>query len=298
MDWDKLRIFHAVAGAGSFTHAGEALNLSQSAVSRQISSLEDGLGVKLFHRHARGLLLTEQGEILYETAREVFSKVTTTETLLAEGKDRPRGPLKVAATNAFSMTWIVPNLAEFLDAYPEIDFTLLVTDAELDLSRREADVAVTIGRPSHPELIARRIMTIRHRIYASPEYLARHGTPISIKDLQAHRLIIYGEDAHPPTPSVNWLRDIGDSGEAQAHNIVRVNNLRGQLLAVERGVGIASLPDYVVHRRNNLTRILPEMEGARLEAFLTYPDELRNSMRIVVFRDFLLQKIAEAGAAD
>ena len=157
---------------------------------------------------------------------------------------------------------------------------------------------MTIGRPSHPELIARRIMTIRHIIYASPEYLAAHGTPKTVKDLASHRLIIYGEDSHPPTPSVNWLRDFAPASGARGHNIVRVNNLRGQLLAVERGVGIASLPDYVVHRRNNLTRILPDMEGARLEAFLTYPEELRSSKRIIVFRDFLLQKIAEASAAD
>ncbi|MHA1114297.1 MAG: LysR family transcriptional regulator [Alphaproteobacteria bacterium] len=297
MDWDRLRIFHAVAEAGSFTHAGETLNLSQSAVSRQISGLEDGLGLKLFHRHARGLLLTEQGEILFETAREVFAKVTLTESLLIEGKERPRGPLKVAATTAFSLTWIIPNLAEFLESYPEIDFTLIVSDMELDLSRREADVAVTIGRPSHPELLARRIMTIRHRIYASPEYLEAHGTPLTAEDLDSHRLIIYGEDAHPPTQSANWLRDVGARSGGRVHNIVRLNNLRGQLLAVERGVGIASMPDYIVHRRSNLVNILPQLEGARLEAYLTYPQELRNSMRIIVFRDFLLRKIAEAGGA-
>ena len=98
MDWDKLRIFHAVAEAGSFTHAGESLNLSQSAVSRQISALEDSLRVALFHRHARGLILTEQGELLYRTAHEVFGKLAMTEALLTESKDRPSGRLKITTT--------------------------------------------------------------------------------------------------------------------------------------------------------------------------------------------------------
>src|SRR6202171_2432708 len=95
MDWDKLRVFHAVAEAGSFTHAGEALNLSQSAVSRQISALEESLSVPLFHRHARGLILTEQGELLFRTAREVFAKLAMSESLISESKDRPEGPLKI-----------------------------------------------------------------------------------------------------------------------------------------------------------------------------------------------------------
>ena len=94
MDWDKLRIFHAVAEAGSFTHAGESLNLSQSAVSRQISALEESLNVSLFHRHARGLILTEQGELLYRTAHEVFAKLAMAEAQLSESKDRPKGQLR------------------------------------------------------------------------------------------------------------------------------------------------------------------------------------------------------------
>src|SRR6202789_1529223 len=91
MDWDKLRVFHAVAEAGSFTHAGEALNLSQSAVSRQISALEESLHVPLFHRHARGLILTEQGELLFNTARDIFAKLGLTEAQITESRERPQG---------------------------------------------------------------------------------------------------------------------------------------------------------------------------------------------------------------
>src|ERR671915_1276427 len=134
MDWDKLRIFHAVAEAGSFTHAGETLNLSQSAVSRQISALEESLNVPLFHRHARGLILTEQGELLFRTARDIFGKLAMTEAMLTESKDRPKGPLKVTTSVAFGTTWLAPRLKEFIDLYPEIQLSLVVDDSELDLS--------------------------------------------------------------------------------------------------------------------------------------------------------------------
>jgi len=137
MDWDKLRIFYAVAEAGSFTHAGDALNLSQSAISRQISALEDSLKVTLFHRHARGLILTEQGEVLHSTARDVFAKLAMTEAMLTESKLRPRGPLKVTTTFAFGVKWLTPRMGEFLELYPDIQLTLLIDDRELDLAMRE-----------------------------------------------------------------------------------------------------------------------------------------------------------------
>ena len=113
MDWDKLRVFHAVAEAGSFTHAGDTLNLSQSAVSRQISALEEALQVPLFHRHARGLILTEQGEALNRTVREVFAKLAVTEALLTESKEKPAGRLKVTTTVGFGASWLAPRLQDF-----------------------------------------------------------------------------------------------------------------------------------------------------------------------------------------
>src|SRR5436305_711307 len=105
MDWDKLRVFHAVAEAGSFTHAGEALNLSQSAVSRQISALEESLSVPLFHRHARGLIQREKGELQFRTAREVFAKMAMSESLISESKDRSKGRIKITTSVAFGSGW-------------------------------------------------------------------------------------------------------------------------------------------------------------------------------------------------
>src|SRR5688572_22110582 len=130
MDWDRLRIFHAVAEAGSFTHAGEALNLSQSAVSRQISALEESLKTALFHRHARGLILTESGEMLYGTVRDVFGKLAAVETQITETRERPSGLLRITSSVAFGSVWLVPRIREFCELYPEINVNLLVEDSE------------------------------------------------------------------------------------------------------------------------------------------------------------------------
>src|SRR5437763_12565249 len=259
MDWDKLRVFHAVAEAGSFTHAGEALNLSQSAVSRQISALEESLSVPLFHRHARGLILTEQGELLFRTAREVFAKLAMSESLISESKDRPKGPLKITTTVAFGSIWLTPRMHEFLDLYPEIQVSLVVDESELDLSMREADVAIRMTPPRQPDLIQRHLVSVQEHAYGSPEYLKKHGAPQGPEDLDDHRLIVYGEDARPPAPGVNWVLDVGAKPGRERRPILSVNNSYGMLRAVMSGLGLASLPDCVTSDYNNLVRVLPEL---------------------------------------
>jgi DNA-binding transcriptional LysR family regulator len=291
MDWDKLRVFLAVAEAGSFTHAGEGLSLSQSAVSRQISALEDSLTVPLFHRHARGLILTEQGELLFRTAKEIFAKLAMTEAMLNESKDRPKGPLRVTTTVAFGSTWLTPRMTEFFDLYPEIRLTLLVDDDELDLSMREADVAIRMSLPRQGDLIQRHLTTFHFHLYAAPAYLRRHGVPRRIEDLQEHRLVSYGSTMHPPFPDVNWILRAG--GNDFAHRaVLEVNNFFAIFKAVQNGVGIAALPDYMAREDSSLVRLLPEIEAPAVPAYFVYPEELRNSKRIAVLRDFLLRKVA------
>jgi DNA-binding transcriptional LysR family regulator len=293
MDWDKLRVFHAVAEAGSFTHAGESLNLSQSAVSRQISALEESLSVPLFHRHARGLILTEQGELLFRTAREVFAKLAMAEGLISESKDRPKGPLKITTTVAFGSIWLTPRIREFLDLYPEIQVSLVVDDSELDLSMREADVAIRMSPPRQPDLIQRHLVSVQVHIYASAEYLQKHGMPQRPEDLEEHRVIVYGEDARPPVPGVNWLLEVGTKSGQDRRPILTVNNTYGMLRAIMSGLGVAALPDFVANEHSGLVRVLPEVSGPPNEAYFVYPEELRTSKRISVFRDFLLRKVAE-----
>ena len=208
MDWDKLRVFHAVAEAGSFTHAGDTLNLSQSAVSRQISALEEALQVPLFHRHARGLILTEQGESLNRTVREVFAKLAMTEALLTESKEKPAGRIKVTTTVGFGSSWLAPRLQEFLENYPDVSMTLLLDDTDLDLAMREADVAIRMHPPKQPDLVQRHLMAMDWHVCASPAYLAKHGTPTRPEELDDHHIILFG-DYRPPVADMNWLADVG-----------------------------------------------------------------------------------------
>ena len=194
MDWDRVRVFHAVAQAGSFTRAAERLGLSQSAISRQIGALEEDLGTSLFHRHARGLVLTEQGEILLHTANEVAKRMASVQTALGDSRDAAAGLLRVNATIGLGTVWLVAQLPDFVERHPDIRISLIIGDGDVDLSMREADVAIRVARPTQPDLIQRRLMTVHTHIYAAPSYLERHGTPSTFEDLDRHRLIAYGDD--------------------------------------------------------------------------------------------------------
>jgi len=294
MDWDRVRIFHAVAGAGSFTRAADRLGLSQSAISRQIGALEETIGTPLFHRHARGLILTEQGEILLQTAEEVAKKIATVETTLGEVRDEAAGHLRVNTTVGLGTVWLTSHLYEFRALYPDITLALVVTDSDLDLGMREADVAIRLHRPTQPDLVQRRLMTVHTHIYGSERYLTDHGTPASIDDLDAHSLIAYGEQWQPPVASLNWILAAGrDDEEVRSRQpTFTVNNVYGMLRACESGLGLASLPDYLGFTSARLKRVLPELEGPSFTAYFVYPEELRASKRVAVFRDFLLEKVA------
>jgi DNA-binding transcriptional LysR family regulator len=205
MDWDKLKVFHAAAEAGSFTHAGEQLGLSQSAVSRQVGALEQELSVPLFHRHARGLILTEQGELLYRTAHDVLMKLEAARTQLSDSREKPNGELRVNTTPGLGVHWLTPRLGEFLDLYPDIRMTLITTEQELDLAMREADVAIRLRPPTQPDLIQRKLFSMHFHAYVSPEYLKRHGTPRTPEDLDHHRLLVLGGSVPNHLQSANWV---------------------------------------------------------------------------------------------
>jgi DNA-binding transcriptional LysR family regulator len=293
MDWDKLRIFHAVAEAGSFTHAGHELGLSQSAVSRQISALEQDLNVPLFHRHARGLILTEQGEVLYRTAHDVFTKLAAAQTRLMDSKDKPSGELRITTTIAMGSVWLTPRIAEFMELYPEIRVTMLLDDRELDLAMREADVAIRLRRPVQPDLIQRKLFTVHHHIYASPEYVRRKGMPNRLADLDGHSILVFGQAPTYLEP-VNWLETAGRQNGEPRPSVLRLNSAYGLRRAVEAGVGIASLPDYIVGKESSLMQINLDGENPpQFDTYFVYPEELKESKRVVVFRDFIVSKAKE-----
>jgi len=290
LDWDKVRIFYMAAEAGSFTHAGDSLGLSQSAVSRQVGALERDLSVPLFHRHARGLILTEQGEHLFRTAKEMMLKLEATRARLTDSRERPNGDLRVTTTLGLGANWLTPRLGEFLDLYPEVRLQLLLTDDELDLSMREADVAIRLRQPVQGDLIQRRLFTVHFHAYASQDYIKGHGQPKDIADLDEHRILTYGGVTPSYLVDVHWLTGVGREPRNPRQAALTVNNITALKYAVERGIGIAVLPDYLVETDSNLVQILNVDEMPSLESYLVYPEEMKNVARVQVFRDFLVSK--------
>lgn len=290
MDWDKLRIFHAAAAAGSFTHAGESLGLSQSAVSRQVSALEHDLETPLFHRHARGLLLTEQGDLLYRTVQEVMLKLDAARTRLSETRDKPHGELRITTTVGFGANWLTPRLGEFMELYPDVRVRVILSDDELDLSMREADIALRMREPSQPDLIRRRLFTVHYHLYASPDYLKRHGQPRVVEDLERHRILGYGVQTSNFLNNLNAALTLGRETKNPRVPTLSVNNINALRKAVDNGVGIAVLPDYMIEDNSGLVQLLPQAVTPELECYLVYPEEMKSVARVQVFRDFLVAK--------
>src|ERR1700742_4627692 len=256
MDWDKLKVFHAAAEAGSFTHAGEQLGLSQSAVSRQVSALEQELSVSLFHRHARGLILTEQGDLLFRTAHDVFMQLQAARAKLTDSRERPSGDLKITTPPALGINWLIPRLHEFTALYPEIRISMIVSDEDLDLSMREADVAIR-----------------------------------TLEDLDAHRIILLSDpQVQPHLQNRDWLIDAGRNGSGPREAYFRVNNILGLVRACQQGLGIAALPDYLVEENNRLVQLFGESDSIQLDTYFVYPEELKSVARVQVFRDFVVSK--------
>jgi len=290
MDWDKLRIFYAAAQAGSFTHAGESLNMSQSAVSRQVSGLEQDLGVPLFHRHARGLILTEQGEELFRTAGDVMMKLDAATARLTESAEKPSGTLRITTTVGLGSTWLTSRVHEFVDLFPSIHLHLIFDDQELDLAMRQADVAIRLRQPVQPDLIQRRLFTVHMNVYATPGYLSRFGKPESIDDLDDHRIVTFGVPVPAYLRDLNWLERAGRTSDNPREPVLKINNLFAIKNAVANGTGIAVLPSYMVEPDSGLVKLLPDAQVPSFASYFVYPAELKNSARVHVFRDFLLSK--------
>jgi DNA-binding transcriptional LysR family regulator len=290
MDWDKLRIFHAVASAGSFTHAGQMLALSQSAVSRQISALEEEITTPLFQRHARGLTLTDEGEMLYAAVSDVLTRLAQAEEALKNVREAPRGTLKVTASNGIATYWLVPRLHKFLKECPEVELHLVMEDRELDLAQREADLAIRMRAPVQADLIQRKLFTVHYHIYATADYLDARGMPQAFEDIAEHTIIAYGESAAPEIREVNWLIEQTRRLARPGGRTVRINNVTGILSAALSGLGLAAVPDYVAAEHPELIRVLPDVPGPSFDVHLVYADALRQAKRVAAFRDFLVRE--------
>lgn len=288
MDWDKLRIFHAVADAGSLTHAGETLHLSQSAVSRQIRALEDSLNATLFHRHARGLILTEQGELLFDATQSMYRRLDTAEARIRDSKEAALGELRVTTTIGFGTLWLAPRLPALYAKYPDLKIDLMLEERVLDLPMREADVAIRMKEPSQADLIRRRLMGVRMRLYATQSYLDSHPIPATMPDIARHRLICQNPASFQANAGSRLVEELMTY---DVQSMLTVNNYYGVLQSVRSDLGIGVLPDYVTEDFPELVRVLPDVQSQEVPVFLAYPEELRSSKRIAVFRDFVMEEI-------
>ena len=290
MDWDKLRIFHAVADAGSLTHAGDTLHLSQSAVSRQVRALEESLNTTLFHRHARGLILTEQGELLFEATRAMSKRLETAAARIRDSEEEVFGDLRVTTTTGFGTLWLAPRLPALYAQHPDLRIDLMLEERVLDLPMREADVAIRMKEPSQADLIRKRLMSVRMKLYATPEYLRANGTPASVDDLVNFRLICQNFTTTQVSAGASLVRELMSY---PLRSTFTVNNYFGVLQAVLNHLGIGLLPDYVTEDFQHLIQVLPATESGEIPVFLAYPEELRQSKRIAAFRDFVLEEIMQ-----
>ena len=290
LDWDKLRVFHAAAEAGSFTHAGETLHMSQSAVSRQVSALEHEVGVTLFNRHARGLVLTEQGELLFRTADEVFIKLETTRAQLSESTERPSGHLRVTTTVGLGSGWLTYRVHDFLELYPDIQLHLMLSNEELDLNMRQADCAIRLRAPQQPDLIQRKLFTVHFHVYASPGYLNKYGRPETPADLDKHRIIGFGEPAPAYLMEMRSFLTLGREENNPRVPVLEINSIMSIKRAVQRGIGIAMLPDYAVEPDAGLVQLLGDVALPSFDTYFVYPEAMRSSAKLQAFRDFLISK--------
>ncbi|MEM6758345.1 MAG: LysR family transcriptional regulator [Pseudomonadota bacterium] len=288
MDWDKLRIFHAVAGAGSLTHAGDQLHLSQSAVSRQIRALEESLNATLFHRHARGLILTEQGELLFDATSAMNKRLDTASARIRDSEEEVFGDLRITTTIGFGTLWLAPRLAKLYEQYPDLRVDLMLEERVLDLPMREADVAIRMKEPSQADLIRKRLMTVKMQVYATQSYLDRYGTPKEPEDVADHRLICQNVNAAQVGAGASMVQHLMSY---QVRSLLTVNNYYGVLQAVLQDLGLGVLPDYLSLNEDRLVQVLPDFESAEVPVFLAYPEELRHSKRIAAFRDFVQDEI-------
>lgn len=288
MDWDKLRIFHAVADAGSLTHAGDTLHLSQSAVSRQIRALEESLNTTLFHRHARGLILTEQGELLFDATSAMNRRLDTAEARIRDSEEEVFGELRVTTTTGFGSLWLAPRLPKLYEKYPDLKIDLMLEERVLDLPMREADVAIRMKEPSQADLVRRKIMSVKMCLYASPAYIEKNGTPDTLESLSKHRLISQRVNSTQVSAAAQLTQELLTY---DVPLMLTVNNYFGVLQAVLAGLGIGVLPDYVTQDFPDLVRILPDVESNEVPVFLAFPEELRQSRRIAAFRDFVTEEI-------
>ena len=265
--------------------------MSQSAVSRQVSALERDLKVVLFHRHARGLVLTEQGELLHRTTSDVISKLHTAETLLSDTTSKPTGELRITAPVGFGTVWLTQRLREFHELYPEIRVELLLNDDQIDIGMRAADVAIWTrepgaDRPHPPRCCSQAGCAPSLR----PNTSAASARRRRWRSSTGHRIVSYAGQPAQHLTAITWIETVGRDGKGPREPAFRANSVVALRYAIRSGIGIGMIPDYMTDEQADLVPVLTEIDPPTLPILFVYPEELKSSKKVQVLRDFLVAK--------
>ena len=240
----------------------------------------------MFIRHQKGVRLTEQGENLLNTVNSINLSISKFEQKLIDKKNKPTGKLNINTTVGFGSTWLTPRINKFTEQYPDMELSLIMSDEEIDLSSRNADIAVRVKKPTQANLIFKKFVNFHNHIYGSSNYLKANGIPRNVNDLDRHNLICFGTGLPSPIPNIDWILKIGKNNGKRKPKF-RINSIYGISLSVEKGSGLASLPDYMAAEKPHLVRVLPNLEGPSYQTYFVYTEAFKNDRRLEVFRDFL-----------
>ncbi len=292
MDWNKLRIFYYVAKHKNISNAAKEINISQSSLSRHIIQLEHRLKLKLFERKSTGLLLTKQGEILYDTVKKIVDELDTAQNFLRETPSETQGTLKVETTNSLVNSWLVYYLGEFNTRFPEINLRIIGDDHLTIPDTSQIEISIRPYAHTHNEgLVQEHLMKWHLKLYAHPSYLANFGIPQNVSELENHRLLSFGEngDIAQPYNEVNWLLRLT---ETPIKPYMCINSSYGLFSAAEAGLGIVSLSqESPLLRGSKLIPLLPEVVGPEIDIYYLYPQALSHFKRITIFKEFLKEII-------
>jgi DNA-binding transcriptional LysR family regulator len=293
IDTLELTVFHCVAKHASYARAAEELRLSPSGVSRIITRLEEGLGVRLVQRSTRKVSLTEAGTTLFQRAQQLLIDLSDAEAEVQKTALRPRGTLRISAPVVFGQRYLAPAIALLTETYPELSVDLNLIDRFVDLIEEGIDLAIRIGSLSVSGLTARRLCTNRRIMVASPEYLARRGEPRVPKDLEEHEFVVFTGFARPR----EWRLVRGhDSEVVSITGRLATNNVEVLTIAAKRGLGItfgATMSAGPALIQGELVRVLPEWELEPTAIFAVYPSGRQLSSKVRATIDFLAEALKD-----
>lgn len=302
MDFDKLHTFYHVAQLGSITKAAEVLQIDKSSISRQLTLLEDQLGCKLFDRVGNQLVLTLKGNVLLEKARVILLEVETTKAAMLSKDEQLSGSLTITMTYALVSTWLTHFLHQFIELYPKLQIRIKASNQPLNLSLREADVAIRPYCNDQDDLIQKHLKKWKLYLHASKSYIERFGMPRCLEDLDHHRLIIFGENAnHYPYNYSNWPLLIGLKEGKIRKPFLLINSVEGMFNLVNNGVGIGTMAENSPLLKNNekeLVPILPDEAYQEIDAYFMYHKQFQFLKVINSLETFLMEYVGKIEGKD